>query len=138
MAIYQGQTTSFKQELYEAVHDFLTDTFNIALYTNAASLGADTTVYTTIGEVVGGGYTAGGEALTGVTVASANGVAYVNFNSVTWNPASFTCRGALIYNASKSNKAVAVLDFGVDKTATNSFTVQMPVNGPSTALIRSA
>lgn len=138
MAIYQGQTTSFKQELYEAVHDFLTDTFNIALYTNAASLGADTTVYTTIGEVVGTGYTAGGEVLTGVTVASANGVAYVNFNSVTWNPASFTCRGALIYNASKSNKAVAVLDFGVDKTATNSFTVQMPVNGPSTALIRSA
>lgn len=138
MAIYQGQTTSFKQELYEAVHDFLTDTFNIALYTNAASLGADTTVYTTIGEVVGTGYSAGGEVLTGVTVASANGVAYVNFNSVTWNPASFTCRGALIYNASKSNKAVAVLDFGVDKTATNSFTVQMPVNGPSTALIRSA
>lgn len=138
MAIYQGQTTSFKQELYEAVHDFLTDTFNIALYTNAASLGADTTVYTTIGEVVGTGYSAGGEVLTGVTVASADGVAYVNFNSVTWSPANFTCRGALIYNASKSNKAVAVLDFGVDKTATNSFTVQMPVNGPSTALIRSA
>jgi hypothetical protein len=138
MAIYQGQTTSFKQELYEAVHDFLTDTFNIALYTNIASLGAETTVYTTVGEVVGTGYTAGGEVLTGVTVASANGVAYVNFNSVTWNPANFTCRGALIYNASKSNKAVAVLDFGVDKTATTSFTVQMPVNGPTTALIRSS
>lgn len=138
MAIYQGQTTSFKQELYEAVHDFLTDTFNIALYTNSATLDASTTVYSPVGETTGAGYTAGGEALTGVTVASANGVAYVNFNSVTWNPASFTCRGALIYNASKSNKAVAVLDFGVDKTATNSFTVQMPVNGPSTALIRSA
>jgi hypothetical protein len=138
MAIYQGQTTSFKQELYEAVHDFLTDTFNIALYTNAASLGADTTVYTAVGEAAGTGYSAGGQVLTGVTVASANGVAYVNFNSVTWNPADFTCRGALIYNASKSNKAVAVLDFGVDKTATISFTVQMPVNGPSTALIRSA
>lgn len=138
MAIYQGQTTSFKRELYEGVHDFLTDTFNIALYTNAATLGADTTVYTTVGEVAGTGYSAGGEVLTGATVAAANGVAYVNFNSVTWNPASFTCRGALIYNVSKGNKAVAVLDFGVDKTATISFTVQMPVNGPSTALIRSA
>lgn len=138
MAIYQGQTTSFKQELYEGVHDFLTDTFKIALYTNAATLGADTTVYTAVGEVAGTGYSAGGEVVTVAIVASANGVAYVNFNSVTWNPADFTCRGALIYNASKSNKAVAVLDFGVDKTATISFTVQMPVNGPSTALIRSA
>lgn len=138
MAIYQTQTTSFKQELYEGVHNFLTDTFNIALYTNAASLGADTTVYTTTGEVVGTGYSAGGQVLTGVTVASANGVAYVNFDSVTWNPASFTCRGALIYNASQGNKSVAVLDFGVDKTAVISFTVQMPVNGPTTALIRSA
>lgn len=138
MAIYQTQTTSFKQELYEGVHNFLTDTFNIALYTNAASLSADTTAYTTTGEVVGTGYSAGGQVLTGVTVASANGVAYVNFDSVTWNPASFTCRGALIYNASQGNKSIAVLDFGVDKTAVISFTVQMPVNGPTTALIRSA
>jgi hypothetical protein len=138
MAMYQGQTTSFKQELYEGVHDFLTDTFNIALYTNSASLSADTTVYTTTGEVVGTGYSAGGEVLTGVTVASADGVAYVNFSSVTWNPASFTCRGALIYNASQGNKSVAVLDFGADKTATISFTVQMPTTGATTALIRSA
>lgn len=138
MAIYQGQTTSFKQELYEGVHDFLTDTIYIALYTNDATLDAATTTYTTNGETSGTGYTAGGQALTGVVVSSANGVAYVNFNSTTWNPASFTCRGALLYNASKGNKAIAVLDFGVDKTATNSFTVQMPVSGPTTALIRSA
>lgn len=138
MAIYQTQTTSFKQELYEGVHDFLTDTINIALYTNAASLGADTTVYTTVGEASGTGYSAGGQALTGATVASANNVAYVNFASVTWNPAGFTCRGALIYNASKGNKAIAVLDFGADKTATGSLTVQMPTTGPASALIRSA
>jgi hypothetical protein len=138
MAIYQGQTTSFKKELYEGVHDFLVDTINIALYTNTASIGPDTTVYTTTGEVTGTGYVAGGQALTGVTVASSDGVAYVNFASTAWNPASFTCRGALIYNASKGNKAIAVLDFGVDKTAVNSFTVQMPVSGPQTALIRSA
>lgn len=138
MAIYQTQTTSFKQELYEGVHDFLTDTINIALYTNSATLDADTTVYTAIGETSGTGYSAGGQALTGVTVASANGVAYVNFASATWNPANFTCRGALIYNASKGNKSIAVLDFGADKTATNTFTVQMPVSGPQTALIRSA
>lgn len=138
MAIYQTQTTSFKQELYEGVHDFLTDTINIALYTNAATLGPDTTVYTTNGEVSGTGYSAGGQALTGVTVASSNGVAYVNFASTTWSPAIFTCRGALVYNASKSNKAIAVLDFGADKTASTSFTVQMPSTGPYSALIRSS
>lgn len=138
MAIYQTQTTSFKKELYEGVHNFLTDTINIALYTNSATLDADTTVYTTNGEASGTGYVAGGQALTGVTVASANGVAYVNFASTTWAPAQFTCRGALIYNASKGNKSIAVLDFGADKTATASLTVQMPVSGPQTALIRSA
>lgn len=137
MAIYQGQTTSFKLELYEGVHNFLTDTIKIALYTNNANLGAATTVYSSSNEVVGTGYSAGGQTLTGVTVASANDVAYVNFASVTWNPASFTCRGALIYNASKGNKSIAVLDFGIDKTAVISFTVQMPVSGPTTALIRS-
>lgn len=138
MAIYQGQTTSFKKELYEGVHNFLTDLIKIALYTNSASLSADTTVYTSIGETSGTGYIPGGQTLTGVTVASSDGVAYVNFASVTWNPAVFTCRGALIYNASKGNKSIAVLDFGMDKSAVNSFVVQMPVNGPTTALIRSA
>lgn len=138
MAIYQGQTTSFKKELYEGVHNFLTDLIKIALYTNSASLSAATTVYTSIGETSGTGYLPGGQTLTGVTVAASDGVAYVNFASVTWNPAVFTCRGALIYNASKGNKSIAVLDFGMDKSAVNSFVVQMPVNGPTTALIRSA
>lgn len=138
MAIAQTQTTSFKLELYEGVHNFLTDTIKMALYYSTATLGASTTVYTTNGEVSGTGYSAGGEVLTGVTVAAANNVAYVNFANATWSPATFTCRGALIYNASKGDKAIAVLDFGADKTATNSFTVQMPVTGPTTALIRSS
>ena len=138
MAIAQTQTTSFKLELYEGVHNFLTDTIKMALYYSTATLGASTTVYTTNGEVSGTGYSAGGKVLTGVTVAAANNVAYVNFANATWSPATFTCRGALIYNASKGNKAIAVLDFGADKTATNSFTVQMPVTGPTTALIRSS
>ena len=138
MAIAQTQTTSFKLELYEGVHNFLTDTIKMALYYSTATLGASTTVYTATGEVSGTGYSAGGKVLTGVTVAAANNVAYVNFANATWSPATFTCRGALIYNASKGNKAIAVLDFGADKTATNSFTVQMPVTGPTTALIRSS
>ena len=140
MAIYQTQTTSFKKELYEGVHNLLTDTIKIALYTNGATLGEDTVVYDPANpnEVVGTGYVAGGETLTGVTIMSSGSVAYVNFGSVTWSPATFTCRGALIYNASQGDKSIAVLDFGADKSTTTSFTVQMPANGPTTALIRSA
>lgn len=136
MAIFQTLTNSFKQQVLEAVHDFTTDTFKIALYVSTANLGADTTVYDTAGEVVGTGYTAGGVTLTGVTVQLSGSTAFVDFDDATWNPADFTARGALIYNASKGNKAVAVLDFGADKTATNTFTVQMPSNTASSALIR--
>jgi hypothetical protein len=134
--ISQTLTTSFKQQLLLAVHDFSTDTFNIALYTAVADLGAATTVYTATGEVVGTGYTATGKVLTGVTVAVSGTTAYVDFSDIAWTPAAFTTRGALIYNASKGNKAVAVLDFGADKTPTTSFTVQMPVNSATSALIR--
>lgn len=136
MSIAQTLTTSFKQQSFLAVHDFSTDTFNIALYTAAASLGADTTVYVTTGEASGTGYTAGGQALTGVTVSVSGTTAYVDFDASVWTPASFTARGALIYNASKGNKSVAVLDFGADKTAITSFTVQMPSNTATSALIR--
>ena len=101
-----------------------------------AELGADTLIYTTTGETAGAGYTAGGEVLTGVTVLTSGTTAYVDFADPTWNPAAFTARGALIYNASKGNKAIAVLDFGADKTATTSFTVQMPANTATSALIR--
>ena len=131
--ITQTATTSFKAQLLEGIHDFNTDTFKIALYLATADLGSTTTVYVTSGETSGTGYTAGGETMTGISVNSAG---FVNFANVSWNPAVFTARGALIYNSSKGNKAVAVLDFGSDKTATNTFLVQMPANTVTSALIR--
>lgn len=136
--IVQGQTTSFKAELYQGVHNLLTDTLKIALYTALADLNENTTVYSTTNEIVGTGYTAGGQTLTGVTIGTSGSIAYVNFNNVVWNPASFTTRCALIYNSSKSNKSIAVLDFGSDKTATNTFTITMPANTANSALIRTA
>jgi hypothetical protein len=134
--IAQGLTTSFKQELLLAVHDFSTDVFKMALYTANANIGADTTVYTSSGEITGTGYVAGGLDLTGATVNVTGTTAYVDFDDAVWNPANFLCRGALIYNSSKSNAAVAVLDFGADKTPTTTFTVQMPANTDTSALIR--
>jgi hypothetical protein len=131
--ITQTVTNSFQAELLEGVHDFNTDTFKIALYLATADLDANTTVYVTGGETSGTGYTAGGNVMTGVSV---NAAGFVNFSNVSWDPASFTARGSLIYNASKSNKAIAVLDFGSDKTATATFTVQMPANTAASALIR--
>jgi hypothetical protein len=138
MAFDQTLTTSFKQEVLLGVHDLDTDTLKLALFTAEADLGAATTVYSTANEVVGAGYVAGGNTLTGVTVLTSGTTAYVDFADSTWNPAAFTARGALIYNASKGNKSIAVLDFGADKTATTSFTVQMPANTATSALIRFA
>lgn len=134
--IYQTLTTSFKEQILKGEHDLLTDTLKLALYYSTADLSEDTLIYTTSGEVVGGGYTAGGVILTGVTINKSGSVAYVNFNNAVWNPASFTSAGGLIYNASKSNKSIAVLSFGNDKVATNSFTVQMPANTSTSALLR--
>jgi hypothetical protein len=134
--ITQGQTQSFKVELCQGVHNFLTDTFKIALYTGLANIGTDTTVYTSTGEVVNANYTAGGNTLTGVTLAGANDVAYINFNNSSWIPAGFTARGALIYNSTKGNKSVAILNFGSDKTGVPNFIVQMPPNTSTDALIR--
>jgi len=137
MAIVQTITTSFKQQILLGEHDLDTDTLKIALYTGDASLGADTTAYSATNEITGTGYSAGGIVLTGVTISAAtNGTVYVDFNDAVWVPAAFTCRAALIYNASKSNKSIAVLDFGADKTCTNTFTVQMPENTASSALLR--
>lgn len=136
MSIVQTQTTSFKAELYQAVHNLLTDTLKIALYAASANLNEATTVYSTANEVTGGGYVAGGVVLTGVTVNSDSYTAYVNFNNAVFG-ASVTARCALIYNASKSNKAIAVLDFGSDKTSA-SFTITMPANTATTALLRSS
>ena len=139
MSIIQTQTTSFKAELYQAIHNLLTDTLKIALYTGNATLTADTTAYTASNEVVGTGYTAGGVTITGVTVNSSGYTAYVSFNNPAWTSATFTTRAALIYNSSKANRSIAVLDFGADKTVTNStFTITLPTNAVTSALIRSS
>jgi len=136
MSFDQTLTTSFKQDVLLGVHDLATDTIKMALFSASANLGASTTVYTITGEVTGTGYIAGGNTLTGVTVLISGTTAYVDFADPVWSPANFTARGALIYNASKGDKAIAVLDFGADKTATTTFTVQMPANTATSALIR--
>lgn len=139
MAISQAMCSSFKEELLQGIHDFSTDTFMIALYTSSATLGASTTAYTTSNEVVGTGYTAGGNTLSGTTVSLSGTTAFVDFSDSIWSTATITARGALIYNSSKSDKAVAVLDFGADKTSTaGNFTVQFPTNDASSAIIRIA
>jgi hypothetical protein len=138
MALAQTLCSSFKQESWLGVHDLDTDVLKMALYTSAASLGADTTAYTLTGESSGTGYTAGGEILTNVQVLLSGTTAYVTFDNPTWTGANFVARGALIYNTSKSNKAIAVLDFGADKTAGTTFTVQLPAATASTALLRFA
>jgi hypothetical protein len=136
MAIQQGLTTSFKQQMIQAGQNLVTDTLKIALYTAFSSIGANTTVYTTSDEITGTGYTAGGIALTGVTIGtSTEGVVFVDFANAVWPNSQLTARGALIYNVTRSNASVAVLDFGSDKTMTN-FTITMPVNTATTALIR--
>jgi hypothetical protein len=138
MAITQTLTTSFKLELLEAVHDFTSDVFKLAVYTSAADLGADTLVYTSSNEVTSAGYTAGGQVLTGTIVTAASGVAYVTFNNLTWSNVTFTARGALIYNSTKGNKSVAVYNFGTDQTAgaLNVFNITMPNDTADEALIR--
>jgi hypothetical protein len=139
MSIIQTQTTSFKAQLYQGIHDLTTDVIKIALYTAIADLNEDTTAYSvgTPGQVVASGYTAGGSILTPITVSSSGYTAYVGFPNVSWT-AAITARCALIYNSTQGNKSIAVLDFGSDKTSTTTFTITMPVNGPTTSLIRSS
>ena len=138
MSIVQTQTTSFKKELYQGIHDLTVDTLKIALYTANVDLNEATTAYSTDNEITGTGYVAGGKIITGVTINSSGFTAYVSFDNVVWNPAAFTTRCALIYNSSKANRSIAVLDFGSDKTATNTFTITLPTNNASNALIRSS
>jgi hypothetical protein len=134
--ILQTQTTSFKKELYEGVHDLTTDVIKIALYTASADLNEATTAYSASNEVTGDGYSAGGVVMTGTTVSSDGFTAYVSFNNVVFG-AAVTARCALIYNSSKADRAIAVLDFGSDKTSAN-FTITMPSNTANSALIRSS
>jgi hypothetical protein len=137
MAIYQTLCTSFKQQILNGVQNFSTDTFKMALYTSFANIGSDTTVYTSDSEVSGAGYTAGGIALTvNPTPTTSGTTAFVSFNTAVFN-AALTARGALIYNSSKANAAVLVLDFGADKTMSN-FTVEFPPATANSAILRIA
>lgn len=137
MAISQSMVSSFKQQILLGEHDLDTDVIKLALYTSAATLGAATTVYSTSNEVVGTGYTAGGNTLSGATVSLTGTTAFVDFANTTFAAATITARGALIYNSSKADKAIAVLDFGSDKTSTaGDFVVQFPANDSSSAIIR--
>ena len=140
MAITQGATNTFKLGMPKGDFDFDTDTFKIALYTGAASIGPDTTAYTTDGEVVATGYTAGGETLTVTQTPTignqtGNATVYMSFANVTWTSA-LTARGAIIYKSGSGNPTVCVLDFGGDKTSTTTFTVQFPAVTSTAAIIR--
>ena len=140
MAITQAMCTSFKVDLLDGEHDFGVDTFKIALYTSSATLDATTTAYSVTNETSGTGYTAGGNTLTVSTTPTSSGTtAYISFANTTWSTASITARGALIYNSTNLNKAVAVLDFGSDKTSTaGDFTINFPTADASNAIIRIA
>jgi len=143
MAITQAMCTSFKQALLDGEMDFSSDTaqtFKIALYTSSATLDASTTAYSATNEVSGTNYTAGGNTLTISTNPTTSGTtAYLSFSNTTWSSATITARGALIYKSGGSNPAVAVLDFGGDKTSTaGDFTIQFPTADASTAIIRVA
>jgi hypothetical protein len=143
MPIEQGATNTFKTGLPSGTFNFATDTFKMALYTGAANIGPTTSAYTTLNEITGTGYTAGGNTLT-VSVQPTTGsnpsntVAYLSFSNVTWNPAAFTCRGAIIYKVGGGNPTVCILDFGADKTCTTSFQVQFPTADSTNAIIRIA
>lgn len=142
MAISQAMCTSFKVELMQALHNFTNgtgNTFKIALYTSSATLGATTTAYSATNETSGSGYTAGGNTLTNVTPTSSSTTAYTDFADTTWSTATITARGALIYNSTNSDRAVAVLDFGADKSSTaGDFTIVFPTADASNAIIRIA
>lgn len=137
MPIAQTATTTFMQNLLNGNENFSTGTYYIALYNGNANLDNTTTVYTTVNEVVGTGYTAGGQPLTITvtpTIDNTGNLVYVSFANVTWSPASFTARGAMVYNYS-TKAACFMLNFGSDKTCTNSFTVQFPAAASSSAIL---
>jgi len=148
MSLVQTATTSFKVQLAQGLHNFgptSPNTFYIALFNSTATLNAATTQYSTqlVGEVpTGNGYTQGGQQLvisqTPTSGSTGGVVSYWSFANVVWSPAAFTCRGALIYNASQNNASVAILDFGSDKTCTSTFTIQFPAVTNTNAILRIA
>ena len=143
MAITQAMCTSFKKELLEAKHNFLLsggNDFKIALYTSSATMSASTTAYSATNEISGTNYTAEGESLTRIDPSSSGTTGFTDFADESWTTATFTARGALIYNETASgDPAVIVLDFGADKTATaGTFTIAFPAADSSNAIIRIA
>jgi hypothetical protein len=139
MALAQTLTTSFKVELARAIHNFSAagDLFKIALYTANASLGADTTVYTTVGECSGPGYTAGGLELTNITPVSSGTTAYWSFDNITFPNVTLVTNGALIYNASRNDRSVCVLNFGSNVTKVNQdLVITFPPLGATSAILR--
>lgn len=139
MAISQALCSSFKSELLGGTHDLDTDVIKIALFTSSATLDATTTAYSTTNEVSGTGYTAGGNTLASAAISLDGTTAIVDFADTTWSSATITANGALIYNSSKANRAIAVLAFGGDKTSTNGdFTIQFPTADASNAILRIA
>jgi hypothetical protein len=145
MAITQAIASSFKKQVLQGIHDFGDnsayppaggDVFKIALYTSSASLDASTTVYTTSGETTGTGYTAGGATLTNLGASLSGSTAYLSFDNYTWTTATISAAGALIYNSSQGNKAVAILSFGGTYSSTaGNFQITFPANTSSTAVI---
>ena len=142
MAISSTLTTSFKKELLEGTHNFAAsggNSFKLALYTSSATLGATTTAFTTTGQSSGTNYTSGGAALTNVAPTSSGTTGFTDFSDLTFGTATVTARGCMIYNDTNSDKSVATIDFGGDKTSTaGDFTIVFPAKAASTAIIRIA
>jgi hypothetical protein len=136
--IVQTVTTSFKEDILKGVQDLSTDVLRMALYTANANLDANTLDYSSVGEVTDPNYSAGGNLCQNVVIKkdTTSGIVYVTFDNVNWTNVSFTCRGALIYNVTQGNKSIAILNFGSDKTAGPNFTVTLPADTPTSALIR--
>jgi len=138
MAITTAIANSFKLEILDGIHA-PGDDYKIALYTSTATLGASTTAYSATNEVTGEGYTAGGISLTGRSASLSGTVAFLDFSDPSWADATITARGALIYNASKANRAVGAFDFGANVSSTAAtFTVELPAAGSTTAVVRVA
>lgn len=136
MAISQAMCTSFKGEVLQGAHELETNTLKIALFTSSASLGAATTAYSTTNEISGTGYTAGGATLSSATAGTSGVVGYFDCDDPAWTGATFTANGAVIYNYSNSNKAIAILAFGADYSVSGgTFTIEFPAAGTS-AVIR--
>lgn len=140
MAITQALCTSAKVDFLSGAQTPLTDTIKIALYTSAATLSEATTVYSSANEVPASGtYPAGGGTLTGTVITSSGTTAWITFDNITFSASTITARGALIYNATKAGKSIAVLDFGSDKTSSiGTFTIQFPTADATSAIIRFA